>query len=186
MATVCLGPQHRLDEALLEAREAARQDPLSPLTQAMVGAVHLYRCDYDAALAALDAADAIAPSFRRRRSSEASSTLRGADQTLRQSARTTARTACTCRQCLVTRPRRAPRSKCCAHGQAVLLSSPPVTPASARLITASSGWSVPQTSRFRSSFGLTFSSRGNCCAAASASRTSGSECTFRREPRDRP
>jgi len=61
MATVCLGPQHRLDEALREAREAARQDPLSPLTQAMVGAVHLYRGDYDAALAALDAADAIAP-----------------------------------------------------------------------------------------------------------------------------
>jgi len=63
MATVCLGPHHRLDEALLEAREAARQDPLSPLTQAMVGAVHNYRGDYDAALAALDAADAIAPSF---------------------------------------------------------------------------------------------------------------------------
>ena len=63
MATLCLGPQHRLDEALLEAREAARQDPLSPLTQAMVGAVYLYRGDYDAALAALDAADAIAPSF---------------------------------------------------------------------------------------------------------------------------
>lgn len=62
-ATTCLGPQGRLDEALAVARRAAVLDPLSPLTQTMLGAVHFYRREFDTALSAFDAALRLDSSF---------------------------------------------------------------------------------------------------------------------------
>jgi TolB-like protein/Flp pilus assembly protein TadD len=62
-ATTCLAPEGRLDEALEEARRAALLDPLSPLTHTMVGAVHWYRKEFDAALKELDQAIALSPAY---------------------------------------------------------------------------------------------------------------------------
>lgn len=62
-ATTCLAPQGRLNEALEEANLAARLDPLSPLTHAMVGAVHWYRREFDPALAELDQAIGLDPTY---------------------------------------------------------------------------------------------------------------------------
>jgi TolB-like protein/Flp pilus assembly protein TadD len=62
-ATTCLAPQGRLDEALEEVRRAALLDPLSPLTHTMVGAVHWYRKEFDAALKELDQAIALGPAY---------------------------------------------------------------------------------------------------------------------------
>lgn len=62
-ATTCLGPQGRLEEALTEARRGVTLDPLSPLSHTMVGAVHMYRGEFDAALAALDRALHLDSSF---------------------------------------------------------------------------------------------------------------------------
>ncbi len=62
-ATTCLAPQGHLEEALAEARRAALLDPLSPLTHAMVGAVLWYRREFDPALAELDEALRLDPSY---------------------------------------------------------------------------------------------------------------------------
>ena len=62
-ATTCLAPQGRLDEALEEANRATLLDPLSPLTHAMLGAVHWYRREFDPALAELDQAVRLDPTY---------------------------------------------------------------------------------------------------------------------------
>jgi adenylate cyclase len=62
-ATVCLGPQGRLDEALAEVRRAVDGDPLSPLSHSMLGAVYFYRGQYDEALQTLATALRLDPSY---------------------------------------------------------------------------------------------------------------------------